>query len=317
MNGSFIHNENGDDLKVKNINNPKWTVQGKYVVITGATSGIGLAAAKQLAIRGANLGIVARNHAKAKQVADQIRALTMGKTTVDIFLADLASQKSIRQVAADILARCPKVDVLINNAGAMFQKRQLTVDGLEMTWAVNHLAPFLLTALLLDRMKENVCGRVITTASHGHKLAKKGINFEDLNAENHYSFPGKAMGGPTFRYGESKLANILFTAELAKRLDGTGVTAHCFDPGLVSTNFNSNNKGLLVRLTMAAMKMFSHSPEKGAETLVWLADSDEITGHNGLYYTNMEITTPSIPAQNKEAAKRLWEVSEKQLLNQQ
>ena len=290
----------------------KWTVKGKYVVITGATSGIGLATAKELAIRGANLGIVARNQTKANEVVNQIKALTGNGTTVDVFLADMASQQSVRQVAADILARCPKVDVLINNAGALFETRQLTADGLEMTWAVNHLAPYLLTTLLLDRLKENEQSRVITTASHGHKMAKKGIDFDDLSAERLYSFAKKFVGGPTLRYAETKLANILFTSELAGRLEGTGVTAHCFDPGLVSTNFNQNN-GLLARLTMSVMNLFSRSPEKGAETLVWLADSDEITSHNGRYYTDMQITIPSVPAQNMDAAKRLWEVSKEQI----
>lgn len=296
----------------KSITNTKWSVQGKYVVITGATSGIGLAAAKQLAIGGANLGIIARNQAKANEVAAQIQSLTGGSTTVDVFLADMASQKSVRQVAAEILTRCRNIDILINNAGALFQTRQLTVDGLEMTWAVNHLAPFLLTTLLLDRMKEREHARVITTASHGHKMAKKGINFDDISADSLYRFPQKIKGGPTFRYAETKLANILFTSELARRLEGTRVTAHCFDPGLVSTNFNQDN-GFLARLTMAVFKPFSRSPEKGAETLVWLADSGEVTDHNGRYYTDKQVTIPSFQAQNMEDAKRLWEVSEKQV----
>jgi NAD(P)-dependent dehydrogenase (short-subunit alcohol dehydrogenase family) len=297
------------DIKMKTSN---WTVKDKYVVITGATSGIGLTAAKELAARGANLGIVARNQAKANEVKAQIMASTGGRTNVDVFIADMASQQSIRNVAAEILAKCPKIDVLINNAGAMFISRNLTEDGLEMTWAVNHLAPFLLTKLLMDRLKENEHARVITTASHGHKMIKNGMNFDDLSAERFYSFPKKIVGGPTLRYAETKLANILFTSELAERLKGSGVTAHCFDPGLVSTNFNQNN-GLLARMTMAGMKPFSRSPEKGAETLVWLADTDEIAGHNGLYYTDMQVTMPSVHAQNMDAAKRLWEISEEQI----
>lgn len=292
--------------------NTKWSVKGKQVVITGATSGIGLAAAKELAKRGAFLGLIARNRAKADEAAAQLMTMTGGSAIVDIFEADMSSQNSIRRVAADIGEKWPRVDILINNAGAMFTERELTEDGIEMTWAVNHLAPFLLTSLLLDKLKESGNSRVITTASHGHKMARNGIRFDDIGAERLYSFPQKYIGGPSVRYGETKLANILFTAELARRLARTGVTANCFDPGLVSTNFNSNNKGLSVRMTMSVMKLLSRSPEKGAETLVWLADSDDIAARSGGYYTDMQLIQPTVPAQNMDAAERLWDISEKQ-----
>jgi NAD(P)-dependent dehydrogenase (short-subunit alcohol dehydrogenase family) len=290
----------------------KWSVSGKYVLITGATSGIGLAAAKELAARGANLGIVARSQTKANAVAEQIKATAGGNITVDVFLADMSSQQSIRNVAADILATCPRLDILINNAGAMFETRQMTVDGIEMTWAVNHLAPFLLTTLLLDRLKESGQTRIITTVSDNHLMVKDGIDFDDLSAKSLYSLPKRLMGGPAYRYGETKLASILCTAELAKRLEGTSVTAYCFHPGLVATNFNKNN-GVLSRLTMSVMKMFSISPEKGAETLVWLADADEVSDHNGQYYTDKKMAAPSLPAQDVGSAKRLWEISEEQV----
>ncbi|AKG34109.1 SDR family NAD(P)-dependent oxidoreductase [Paenibacillus durus] len=290
----------------------KWTVQGKYVIITGATSGIGLAAAKELANRGAVLGLVARNQTKANKVAAQIKSSTGDRAKVDVFMADMASQESIRSAAADILKRWPRVDILINNAGALFLSRKLTVDGLEMTWAVNHIAPFLLTTLLLDRLKESGHARVITTASHGHKKARRGIRFDDLSAERLYRIPQSLLGGANIRYGETKLANIMFTAELGRRHEGKGVTAACFDPGLVSTNFNQDN-GWLARLTMAVMKMFSRTPEKGAETLVWLADSDEMNVSSGGYYKDMQIAIPSESARNMDAAKRLWTISEEQI----
>ncbi|MCC3374425.1 SDR family NAD(P)-dependent oxidoreductase [Cohnella sp. REN36] len=302
-------------MKERMVKEQTWTVQGKWVLITGATSGIGLAAAKALAAREAHIGIVARNPVKAQDAIAQIREAAAGQQiAVDLFLADMSSQSSIRHAAADIWARWPRIDVLVNNAGAMYVQRKLTDDGQEMTWAVNHLGPYLLTTLLLDRLKESGQARIITTASHGHKMARKGIRFEDPTAQRLYSFPQALLGGANFRYGETKLANILFTAELAKRLEGTGVSAYSFDPGLVATNFNQDN-GLLARMTMAVMRRFSRTPEKGAETLVWLAESADVGGISGAYYADMQERTPAPQARDANAARQLWEVSEAQTRN--
>jgi NADP-dependent 3-hydroxy acid dehydrogenase YdfG len=181
-----------------------------------------------------------------------------------------------------VLARYPKLDVLVNNAGAMYGTRQLTKDGIELTWAVNHLAPFLLTKLLLHRLKESAPARIITTASQAHQGVH--IPFDDLNAERSY----RSFG----RYCETKLANILFTTELARRLDGTGVTANCFHPGLVATGFNRNN-GLLMDWGMTILGPVSRSPEKGAETLVWLATSPDVANVSGAYFFDQEQIPPA------------------------
>ncbi|MFC3885583.1 SDR family NAD(P)-dependent oxidoreductase [Bacillus songklensis] len=290
----------------------EWNLQDKYVLITGATSGIGLAAAKAIAARGANLGIIARNLAKAEEIAALLKMQTSKPIKVDIFIADLSSQRSIRQVAAQILEQCPRIDVLVNNAGALFDTFQETEEGVEMTWAVNHLAPFLLTLLLLDRLKESESARVINTASHGHKMVKKGLEFDHANAEHLYRGVKRLIGGPTIRYAQTKLANILFTSELARRLEGSNVTVHCFDPGLVATNFNQNN-GMMAKATMAVMKLFSRTPEEGADTLVWLAELKDVSNLNGQYCADRQLKAPAEAATDKELARKLWKISEEQV----
>jgi NAD(P)-dependent dehydrogenase (short-subunit alcohol dehydrogenase family) len=277
-------------------------VAGKRVVLTGGTNGIGLAAAIELARRGADLTLVARNQARAADAVSQINAVTPSNSP-DVVLADLASQSSIRGLATELLARYPRIQVLANNAGAIYTRRQLTADGVELTWAVNHLAPFLLTTLLLDRLKASQPARIVTTSSDAHEGAR--IPFDDLNAE-------RSWGGAGFRrYGETKLANILFTAELARRLEGTGVTANAFHPGFVATGFNRNN-GVLMRLGMAITRPFARSPQKGAESLVWLVDAEEAGHLNGAYVFDRRVIQPSLAAQNRDTARQLWQVSVEQ-----
>src|SRR5580658_2781450 len=281
----------------------EWTgVRDKRVLITGATRGIGLAAAQALARRGAKLAIVARDDARGAEAVASIEG--EGGSTVDLLHADLLSQASIRALSDEILERYPRIDVLINNAGAIFVQRELTVDGIERTWALNHLAPFLLTTLLLDRIKASALARIITTTSDAHK--GKLIPFDDLNAERSY------RGRGFTRYGESKLANIVFTVELARRLQGTGVTAYCFHPGLVATGFNRNN-GPMMNAAMVIIAPFSRTPKKAAQTLVWLADSPDVSKQTGGYYFNRAVGVTSRQAQDPAIARRLWDVSEQQV----
>jgi NAD(P)-dependent dehydrogenase (short-subunit alcohol dehydrogenase family) len=275
-------------------------VAGKRIVITGATNGIGLAAAEELAMRGAKVTIVARDPAKAKALANRIGA--------EVVLADLASKSSIGRAADEILARHAHVDVLVNNAGVYLTSRQLTTDWIETTWAVNHLAPFLLTSLLLERLKDSAPARIITTASDAHAAAS--IPFDDLDGSHAYA--KRSLAGPGFvRYGQSKLANVLFTAELARRLEGTGVTANCFHPGLVATGITRDLKGA-ARMTVSVMNAFSRKPREGADTLVWLVDSPEVEGVSGGYFVDRRRIEPAPAACDLEVARRLWDVSVEQ-----
>lgn len=281
----------------------EWTgVAGKQVLMTGATGGIGLAAAKELARRGAKLAIVARSEQRARDAVAEISAAAEGQAQIEVLSADLALQSSVRELAQEALSRFPRIDVLVNNAGAMFTDRQLTAEGFEQTWALNHLAPFLLTNLLLERLKASAPARVITTASDAHKGAR--IPFDDFGAEQAYGKLGFE------RYGQTKLANILFTAELAKRVEGSGVSAYCFHPGLVASGFNRNN-GALMGIAMVAIKPFSRSTERGARTLVWLAEQARIEGDGG-YFVDEELGRPTRAAQDMEVAAKLWDVSERQ-----
>lgn len=281
----------------------EWTgVRDKRILITGGTRGIGLAAAHALAGRGAQVAIVARSATRGAEAARSIEEDEGAH--IDVLDADLTSQASVRALADEALARYPRIDVLVNNAGAMFAQRALTVDGIERTWALNHLAPFLLTNLLLDRLKASAPARIITTSSDAHK--GKLIPFDDLRAER--SWKGRGF----IRYGETKLANIMFTRELARCLEGTGVTAYCFHPGLVATGFNRNNDAFM-SAAMTIIAPFARSPRKAAQTLVWLADSPEVSKQSGGYYEDQALAVASRQAQDPTLARRLWEVSEEQV----
>ncbi|MFM8409512.1 MAG: SDR family NAD(P)-dependent oxidoreductase [Alphaproteobacteria bacterium] len=266
-------------------------------IVTGATSGIGRATALGLARRGASVGIVARDAGKARATADEI--VRGGGAMPMIFLADLGSQAEVRRVAREILDRCPRVDVLVNNAGVVNLRRETTVDGHESVFAVNHLAYWSLTLLLLDRLRESAPSRVVNVSSDAHKIVD-GISFED---------PGFDRGWSTMKvYGHSKLANILFTRELARRIEGSGVTVNCLHPGAVATGLGKNN-GRIARGLIALLKPFFRTPESGAETSIHLAASPEVAGRSGGYWARCRERSPSAAALDAGAARRLWDLS--------
>jgi NAD(P)-dependent dehydrogenase (short-subunit alcohol dehydrogenase family) len=269
--------------------------------VTGATSGIGRAAAEELARCGAELVLVGRDRARGEATLAEIRERT-GNAELSLLLADLSSQAQIRRAAEEFLASGRPLHVLLNNAGVVELRRAETAEGIERTFAVNHLGYFLLTRLLEVRLRESAPARVVNVASDAHHYAGGRLDFDDLESRRAY----RVMQV----YGKSKLANILFTRELARRLSGSGVTANALHPGFVGSNFGKNN-GLLGRVSMTLLRPFARSPEKGAETAVWLCASPELEGTSGEYFFDRKPRRPHASAQSEEDARRLWELSER------
>ncbi len=272
---------------------------GKTILITGATNGIGYIAAHALAEMGATTVIVGRNADRAQASVATIQRET-GNTDVHALTADLSSQAEVRALAATFQAQYPRLDVLLNNAGAIFMSRQTTVDGYERTFALNHLAPFLLTHLLLDRLKADAPARVVTVASMAH--AGHTIDCDDVNQT--------ARGYSAWRvYGESKLANVMFTYALARRLEGTNVTANTLHPGFVATGFAKNN-GALWQLAMTLARPFAISPEQGAQTSIYLASSPDVAIVSGRYFVKRQPAKSSAASYDIAAQEQLWTLSE-------
>ncbi len=273
-------------------------MEGKVVLITGGTSGIGKASATALAAMGAEVVVTGRNKVRGDKALAEIRR-DSGSEKVSLMLADLAVQAEVRKLAEAFKEQRDRLDVLVNNAGLIRSRHIETPDGIELTLAVNHLAPFLLTNLLLDLLKGSAPSRIITVSSEARRNAK--IDFDDLQQSRwrYRAFPV---------YGMTKLANILFTYELAERLRGTGVVANCVHPGGVNTNFGNNNRSLGL-LLFRAFKPLMRTPQQGADTIVYLASSPEAGRMSGKYLTDRKEVSPAQP-RDEALQKRLWEVSE-------
>jgi NAD(P)-dependent dehydrogenase (short-subunit alcohol dehydrogenase family) len=286
----------------------KEAMKGKVVVITGATSGIGQVAAEKLAGMGARIVQVARDRGRGEDALRQLRE-RFPEVAHSIYYADLSRLSEMKRVASEIANAEPHIDVLINNAGAMFGSLRLTEDGLESTFALNHLAYFVLTHGLRAQLLASAPARVVNTASDAH--ARATLDFDDLQSiaafRDSNVLESMRFGGPGFKvYGRSKLCNILFTRELARRLAGTGVTANCLHPGFVATRFGDQSGGL-ISFSIRIAKRFALSPEQGAETLVYLASSPEVANVTGQYFDKCRPATPSREAQDDAKARRLWE----------
>lgn len=271
---------------------------GKTCVLTGATNGIGLVTARELAARGAELFLVCRDRNKGQRVAEEIKENT-GNERITLLVGDLSSLADVRQVAQSFVEQDKPLHLLLNNAGVFNIKRHLTVDGHEEMFAVNHLAHFLLTNLLLDQMKAAAPARIVNVASGAHMLVR-GINFEDLSFE---------IGFRALKvYSHSKLANLLFNRQLAKRLEADRIAANAVDPGEVGTGLGSQN-GWIGKLLQPAMKLFLQSPERGARTSIYACTSPQLNGVTGNFYRNCKAHTPKPWAADDNAAEQLWTIS--------
>jgi NAD(P)-dependent dehydrogenase (short-subunit alcohol dehydrogenase family) len=270
-------------------------IAGKTVLVTGATSGIGLEASVKLARMGAELVLVARDRARGDAAVADVKTRS-GSGAVGLMMCDFASVSQIRALAAQVVASCPKLHVLVNNAGSVFQARELTEDGVERTFAVNHLGPFLLTNLLRDHLVRSTPARVVVVSSAAHRADE--MPFDNLQFE-HGGY------GIMRAYSRSKLANVLFTRELARRLAGSGVTVNSLHPGAVATNIWSHSPGYL-RPLLAVARLFMLSAEKGADTIVFLAASPDVSAETGGYYERNRKVPPSAVARNDAVASELW-----------
>jgi NAD(P)-dependent dehydrogenase (short-subunit alcohol dehydrogenase family) len=273
------------------------TMTGKVVVITGGTSGIGRVAAERLAGMGARVVLVARDRARGETALARLRARAPGIDHA-IHYGDLSRVAEMKRVAQEVGAAEPRVDVLVNNAGALFGSRRVTEDGLERTFALNHVAYFVLTRVLRERLEAAAPARVVNVASDAHHGNR--LDFEDLQSASGYR--GFAA------YGRSKLCNILYTRELARRWAGRGITVNSLHPGFVATRFGDESGGLSSYAIRVA-KLFAISPERGADTIVYLASADEVAGVTGGYFYKRRLATPSPEAQDDNAAGKLWEAT--------
>jgi NAD(P)-dependent dehydrogenase (short-subunit alcohol dehydrogenase family) len=275
---------------------------GKTVLITGGNAGIGKETAVDLASMGAQVTITARDPARGAAALDEIRTRS-GRDDVEVMPLDLARLASVRDFAAEFAARHDRLDVLVNNAGLVLSSRQETIDGYEMTFQVNHLGHFLLTKRLHDQLVAGAPARVVNVASDAHKGARRGLDFDDLQSQHRYR--GFSV------YGRSKLANILFTRELARRWDGTGVTANAVHPGFVASSFGRDgDTGRFGALLFPLLKPFALTSAQGAQTSVYVASTPELESITGGYWVKSAPASPSAAAQDDAAAARLWEVSD-------
>ncbi len=281
---------------------PNDSLADKLVLITGGNAGIGKETAVALAEMGAQVVFTARDPQRGQAALDEIRSRS-GRDDVEVMALDLASLASVRRFASEFGTRFPRLDVLVNNAGLVLNSRRETEDGYEMTFQVNHLGPFLLTQLLRDQLVAGSPARVVNVASDAHKSARHGLRFDDLQTTKRYR--GFSV------YGRTKLANILFTRELARRWDGTGMSTNAVHPGFVASSFGRDgDTGRFGALVFPLLKPFALSPAQGAQTQVYVASAPELEGITGGYWVKSAPASPSRAAQDDDAARRLWEVSE-------